>query len=135
MYCGPLKWIVASKMKNIYLENIYLAMDPVCLGRFFIEKTLLGYLKRKMLNQLEVKAFAKKVGQQSRHKHGFKACLNIMECQHFSTQSKMFAFGIGIQCFPITILSKAWTQGVILSSLGLEAIRYLTRLVKQWFYD
>ena len=60
MYCGPLKWIVASKMKNIYLENIYLAMDPVCLGRFFIEKTLLGYLKRKMLNQLEVKAFAKK---------------------------------------------------------------------------
>ena len=38
MYCGPLKWIVASKMKNINLENIYLAMDPVCLGRFFIVK-------------------------------------------------------------------------------------------------
>ena len=123
-------------MKNIYLENIYLAMDPVCLGRFFIEKTLFGYLKRKMLNQLEVKAFAKKVGQQSRHKHGFKACLNIMECQHFSTPSKMFAFGIGIQCFPITIVSKAWTQGVILSIFWpREAIRYLTRLVKQWFYD
>ena len=59
MYCGPLKWI-ASKMRNIYLENIYLAMDPVCLGRFFIEKTLFWVFEKKDAESVGSESLCKK---------------------------------------------------------------------------